>query len=176
MSLNHNYFFPERVQNFFQVKKKHLNLPFVTDCVPGSTSSRAHVPETFIKQTKMCLCCNKIPSDYNIPEVGPRSRTFFRCFCYWCCFFSVLCLTYRWFRPLMIIWLIEDKSLHYKPRGDICASSETDSFLESASVKGLHRAPTQCVCNRLLFSGKCTGFTICFTCNDISLSKYINQC
>ena len=38
-----------------------------------------------------------------------------------------------------------------------------------------HRAPTQCVCNRLLFYSKCTGFTVCFTYNDISLSVYINQ-
>ena len=26
-----------------------------------------------------------------------------------------------------------------------------------------------CVCNRLLFHSKCTGFTICFTYNDTSL-------
>ena len=36
------------------------------------------------------------------------------------------------------------------------------------------RAPTQCVCDRLLFYGKCTGFTVCFTYNDISFSMYIN--
>ena len=127
----------------------------------------------------MCLCCHSTPSDYNIPEVGPRSRIFFRFFCYWCCFLSVLSLTYQWFRPLMIIWLIEDhrKSLHYKPRRDICAGSETDLFLESASVKGFARAVhTMCVCNRLLFPGKCGGFTIWFTYNDISLSMFINQC
>ena len=28
-----------------------------------------------------------------------------------------------------------------------------------------------CVCNRLLFYSKCTGFTICFTYNDISLVR-----
>ena len=33
-----------------------------------------------------------------------------------------------------------------------------------------------CVCNRLLFYSNCTGFTICFTYNDISLSMYRNQC
>ena len=38
-----------------------------------------------------------------------------------------------------------------------------------------HRAPTQCVGNRLLFHSKCTGFTVCFTYNDILLSMYINQ-
>ena len=32
-----------------------------------------------------------------------------------------------------------------------------------------------CVCIRLLFYSKCTGFTVCFTYNDISLSMYINQ-
>ena len=38
-----------------------------------------------------------------------------------------------------------------------------------------HREPTQCECNRLLFYSKCTGFTICFTYNDITLSVHINQ-
>ena len=28
-----------------------------------------------------------------------------------------------------------------------------------------------CVCNRLLFYSNCTGFTICFTYNDISLVR-----
>ena len=28
-----------------------------------------------------------------------------------------------------------------------------------------------CVCNRLLFDSKCTGFIICFTYNDISLVR-----
>ena len=32
------------------------------------------------------------------------------------------------------------------------------------------------VCNRLLFYGKCTGFTVCVTYSDISLSMSINQC
>ena len=35
---------------------------------------------------------------------------------------------------------------------------------------------TMCVCNSLLFYSKCSGFTVCFIYNDISLSMYINQC
>ena len=34
----------------------------------------------------------------------------------------------------------------------------------------------ECVCKRLLFCSKCTGFTVRLTYNDISLSMYINQC
>ena len=36
-------------------------------------------------------------------------------------------------------------------------------------------AHTMCVCNRLLFYSKCTGFIICFTYDHTSLSMYINQ-
>ena len=36
-------------------------------------------------------------------------------------------------------------------------------------------AHTICLCNRLLFYSKCTGFTVCFTYSDISLTMYINQ-
>ena len=35
-------------------------------------------------------------------------------------------------------------------------------------------AHTMCLCNRLLFYSKFTGFTISFTYNDMSLSMYIN--
>ena len=34
---------------------------------------------------------------------------------------------------------------------------------------------TICLCSRLLFYSKCTGFTVCFTYSDISLAVYINQ-
>ena len=34
--------------------------------------------------------------------------------------------------------------------------------------------PAQCVCNRLLFYSKCTGFTVCFTYSDISLSFFFS--
>ena len=37
------------------------------------------------------------------------------------------------------------------------------------------RAHTICLCSRLLFYSKCTGFTVCFTYSDISLTMYINQ-
>ena len=36
-------------------------------------------------------------------------------------------------------------------------------------------AHTICVCNRLLFYSKCTGFTVCLTHSDMSLSMRINQ-
>ena len=40
-----------------------------------------------------------------------------------------------------------------------------------------HRDPHNlCVCSRLLFYSKCTGFAICLTDSDISPSMYINQC
>ena len=40
-----------------------------------------------------------------------------------------------------------------------------------------HRAPTQsvCVADCLIFYSKCTGFTVCFTYSDISLTVYTNQ-
>ena len=34
---------------------------------------------------------------------------------------------------------------------------------------------TICLCSRLLFYSKCTGFTVCLTYTDISLTMYINQ-
>ena len=34
---------------------------------------------------------------------------------------------------------------------------------------------TMCLCSRLLLYSKCTGFTVCFTYSDISLTMYINQ-
>ena len=36
-------------------------------------------------------------------------------------------------------------------------------------------ARTICLCSRLLFYSECTGFTVCFTYSDISLTMYINQ-
>ena len=36
-------------------------------------------------------------------------------------------------------------------------------------------AHTICLCSRLLFCSKCTGFTVCLTYNDTSLTMYINQ-
>ena len=36
-------------------------------------------------------------------------------------------------------------------------------------------AHTICLCSRLLFYSKCTGFTVCFTYSGISLTMYINQ-
>ena len=42
-----------------------------------------------------------------------------------------------------------------------------------ARPQGTH---TMCVCNSLLFYSKCSGFTVCFIYDDISLSMYINQC
>ena len=36
-------------------------------------------------------------------------------------------------------------------------------------------AHTMCVRSRLLFYSKCTGFTVCFTYNDIWLSMYIKS-
>ena len=36
-------------------------------------------------------------------------------------------------------------------------------------------AHTICLCSRLLFYTKCTGFTVCFSYSDISLTMYINQ-
>ena len=35
--------------------------------------------------------------------------------------------------------------------------------------------PHNRLCNRLLFYSKCTGFNVCFTYSDISLTMYINQ-
>ena len=32
-----------------------------------------------------------------------------------------------------------------------------------------------CVCSRLVFCSKCTGFTVCFPYSNISLSMYINH-
>ena len=40
------------------------------------------------------------------------------------------------------------------------------------SSQGAH---TIGLCSRLLFYSKCTGFTVCFTYSDISLTMYINQ-
>ena len=40
------------------------------------------------------------------------------------------------------------------------------------SPQGAH---TMCLCSRLLLYSKCTGFTVCFTYSDISLTMYINQ-
>ena len=42
----------------------------------------------------------------------------------------------------------------------------------SVFAQGTH---TICLCSRLLFYSKCTGFTVCFTYSDISLTMYINQ-
>ena len=42
----------------------------------------------------------------------------------------------------------------------------------SVLAHGLH---TICLCRRLLFYSKYTGFTVCFTYSDISLTMYINQ-
>ena len=39
-------------------------------------------------------------------------------------------------------------------------------------TKGAH---TICLCSRLLFYTKCTGFTVCITYTDISLTLHINQ-
>ena len=36
-------------------------------------------------------------------------------------------------------------------------------------------APTICLCSRLLIYSKCSGFTVCLTYSDISLTMYINQ-
>ena len=36
-------------------------------------------------------------------------------------------------------------------------------------------AHTICLCSRLLFYSKCTGFTVCFAYSDISLTLYTNQ-
>ena len=43
---------------------------------------------------------------------------------------------------------------------------------ESSSITGAHKI---CLCSRLLFYSKCTGFTVCFTYSDISLTMDINQ-
>ena len=40
------------------------------------------------------------------------------------------------------------------------------------SPQGAH---TMCLCSRLLFYSKCTGFNVCFTYSYISLTMYINQ-
>ena len=61
--------------------------------------------------------------------------------------------------------------VNYPQCGD-CALSA--SFIRECS--DVSCAHTMCVCNQSLFYCKCTGFTVCFTCNDILLSMYINQC
>ena len=43
---------------------------------------------------------------------------------------------------------------------------------KAVSPQGTH---TIGLCSRLLFYSKCTGFTVCFTYSDISLTMYINQ-
>ena len=51
--------------------------------------------------------------------------------------------------------------------------SEEKEKLLAVYAQGAH---TICVCFRLLFYSTCTGFTVCFTYSDISLSMCINQC
>ena len=46
-------------------------------------------------------------------------------------------------------------------------------FLLHVLLQGAH---TMCVCNQSLFCSKWTGFPVCITYNDISLSMYINRC
>ena len=51
-----------------------------------------------------------------------------------------------------------------------CVASVSNQVI----AQGTH---TICLCSRLLFSfySKCTGFTVCFTYSDVSLTMYINQ-
>ena len=46
------------------------------------------------------------------------------------------------------------------------------SVWNTVEPQGTH---TICLCCRLLFYSKCTGFTVSFTYSDISLTMYINQ-
>ena len=53
---------------------------------------------------------------------------------------------------------------------DEIAASHQPFFSLRGKTQDAH---TMCVSNRLLFYSKCTGFTVCFTYNDISVSMYI---
>ena len=47
--------------------------------------------------------------------------------------------------------------------------------IDNRPLVGSQGAHTICLCSWLLFYSKCTGFTVCFTYSDISLTMCINQ-
>ena len=64
-----------------------------------------------------------------------------------------------------------------------CSKTRADKLqkLQNRAARIITRADystgahTICLCSRLLFYSKCTGFTVCFTYSDISLTMYVNQ-
>ena len=52
------------------------------------------------------------------------------------------------------------------------AAPMSNNATDPVEPQGAH---TMCLCSRLLLYSKCTGFTVCFTYSDVSLTMYINQ-
>ena len=68
-----------------------------------------------------------------------------------------------------------DLLFHTRPRANynsVCLPRSIIHLLRQVKPQETH---TVCLCSRLLFYSKCTGFTVCFTYSDISLTMYINQ-
>ena len=71
--------------------------------------------------------------------------------------------------PVVIV-----KVLGYKYRA-LLDSGASHSYASSTFVNLTTGGPHNRMCSRLLFYSKCTGFTVCFTYSDISLTMYVNQ-
>ena len=56
-----------------------------------------------------------------------------------------------------------------------CRLGILKQFLCSPRLASPQGAHTICLRSRLLFYSKCSGFTVCFTYSDMSLTMYINQ-
>ena len=67
-------------------------------------------------------------------------------------------------------------SLQFRARFFLRILGFNDAQTSTATLNVLPQgAHTIGLCSRLLFYSKCTGFTVCFTYSDISITMYINQ-